>query len=295
MNRFKKIENLYPFKSNFINQPTSQDKVVKQHYLDEGSGPAVLLLHGNPTWSFYYRDLIKNLVDSGFRCIAVDHVGCGLSDKPLGYEYTLKRRIEDIDRLISHLNLESFNLVLHDWGGAVGFGVAEKHVSKIQKLVVLNSAAFRLDQIPFRISILRTPFIGQILVRVFNVFAWFALSMAVSKRLPKNVKKGYILPYNSWKNRVAIWNFVKDIPMDASHPSYKTLCELESNLKDLVNKKIGLFWGGKDFCFNQNFLDQWKKYFPDANEYFYPDSGHYVLEDAKPEINEDICNFLTSV
>ena len=113
----------YPFSSQYFQQFSDDKSKHNQHYLDEGKGPVVLLIHGNPTWSFYFRNLIPKLVTQGFRCIVPDHMGCGLSDKPANYPYTLERRISDVDRILKHLGILEFNLVVHDWGGAIGFRI----------------------------------------------------------------------------------------------------------------------------------------------------------------------------
>ena len=109
----------YPYSGNLMDLPNG----VKMHYLDEGSGPIVLMLHGNPTWSFYYRGLVNKMVSAGYRCIVPDHIGCGLSDKPPTYNYKLEQRIEDVAFLLRYLEIESYSLIVHDWGGAIGCGL----------------------------------------------------------------------------------------------------------------------------------------------------------------------------
>ena len=106
------------------------------------------MLHGNPTWSFYFRNLVKVMVQAGFRCVVPDHVGCGLSDKPQDYNYTLVQRIEDVESLLDHLKIDQFSLVVHDWGGAIGCGLAGRRPDTLQKLVLLNTGAFRSKLIP---------------------------------------------------------------------------------------------------------------------------------------------------
>ncbi|HKK18896.1 MAG TPA: alpha/beta fold hydrolase, partial [Opitutales bacterium] len=176
----------YPYSGNLFEQP---DGTV-MHYLDEGSGPVVLMLHGNPTWSFYFRNLINQLVAAGFRCIAPDHIGCGLSDQPQDYDYTLKRRIDDVERLVAHLGIAGFSLVLHDWGGAIGCGLAGRRPDSLEKLVLLNTAAYRSKRIPLRIAVLKLPVIGPVIIRGLNGFAGPAANMAVVHPLPKAVRRG---------------------------------------------------------------------------------------------------------
>lgn len=250
------------------------------------------MVHGNPTWSFYYRNLIHTLRDS-FRVIAIDHVGCGLSDKPQDYQYTLRQHIDNTTSLIKTLGIDRFSLVLHDWGGAIGMGVARTYPDKIDKIVVMNTAAFRSNRMPLRIAICRTPVLGTILVRLFNGFAWPATFMAVSQKMPRDVSQAYLAPYNSWKNRIATHRFVVDIPMDKDHASYETLKWVETGLEGLKKRGVPLLivWGGKDFCFNDSFYTEWKDRFPNAEHTYYPDAGHYLLEDKKDEVNKRIATF----
>lgn len=283
----------YPFTSHYFSQEAVGGVSYNQHYLDEGSGPVVILVHGNPTWSFYYRNLVHKLVSKGFRCIVPDHMGCGFSDKPENYPYTLERRISDLERLIDHLGIKKYSFVLHDWGGAIGMGVAGRNPQKIAKIALLNSAAFRSKRIPLSIACLRLPKIGAILIRGLNVFARMATHMAVEVPLSPVIKSGFLFPYRSWSDRVAVWNFVKDIPMHTSHPSYPSLEIVERNLALLKGKPIGLFWGERDFCFNEYFLKKWLQFFPYAEQHLYLKAGHYVLEDAKKEIIPEIEKFLS--
>ncbi len=277
----------YPFTSRFHNI-----NGLKQHYVDEGKGPVIVMVHGNPTWSFFYRNLIHTL-KADFRVIAIDHIGCGLSDKPQDYEYTLQQHIDNAISLITALGVDRFSLVLHDWGGAIGMGVAGSCPEKIDKIVVMNTAAFRSGRIPLRIRLCRLPIIGEILVRLFNGFAWPATYMAVSRKMGKDVCAGYLAPYNSWKNRIATHRFVVDIPVSEDHPSYQTLVKVESGLEEIQKLEVPLLiaWGGKDFCFNDSFYKEWKERFPNAESIYYPDAGHYLLEDKKDEVNKRIATF----
>ncbi len=266
----------------------------KIHYIDEGQGPVIVMVHGNPTWSYYFRKLVKHF-SSTHRVIVLDHMGCGLSDKPEKYSYTLQQHVENLDTLLDSLKIERFSMVVHDWGGAIGFGSAVKKPEKIDRLVVLNSAAFRSSRIPFRISLCRMPFLGEILVRLFNGFAWPAKFMAVEKRLDQDVAAAFLSPYDSWANRVAVYNFVKDIPMHENHRSYKSLVDIENNLKGLCDLKIPLLliWGGKDFCFNRSFFDEWVRRFPHAETHYIEDGGHYILEDKIEEIKPIMGDFFS--
>ena len=272
--------NNYPFKSNFLNL-----RGGRLHYIDEGSGPVIIMLHGNPTWSYHYRHLISHFQQS-HRVIALDHMGCGLSDKPPDYPYCLEQHIENLQYLIDQLKIDKFSLIVHDWGGAIGFGCAVKYPDRIEKISLMNTAAFRSTRIPWRIRLCRLPIFGEIIVRLFNGFAAPACFMAVVKKLPAETIKGYLAPYDSWFNRIAIARFVEDIPVDEKHRSYAKLLEIENNLSLLREQKIPLLilWGGKDFCFTDHFYQEWQRRFPEAESHYFSDGGHYILEDKIVEI-----------
>ncbi|GHC03409.1 alpha/beta fold hydrolase [Cerasicoccus arenae] len=280
------IRALYPFKSHWLDIPAG-----RLHYVDEGQGKAVIMLHGNPTWSFFYRDLIKDLRGT-HRCIAPDHIGCGLSDKPQDWTYRLQDHIDNVVALVNSLGLESFSLVVHDWGGAIGMGLAEALPSKVKRFVILNTAAFRSQRIPLRIAACKVPVFGEWIVRGLNAFAGPAAKMSVSTPLPPPVKAGFLFPYDSWANRIATHRFVADIPLKPEHPSYAALLRVEEGLAQFQERPMLIVWGQRDFCFNDHFLAEWRKRFPQAATKLFPNAGHYVLEDAGTEARTAITQFL---
>lgn len=279
------MNTLYPF--------TPKQIAIDGHtlsYLDEGKGPAIVMLHGNPTWSFYYRNLVLAL-RSEFRVIVPDHMGCGLSDKPQDYPYTLANHIDNLTVLVRQLGLSDLSLMVHDWGGAIGMGFAGRYPEMIRSLVITNTAAFPSHRIPLRIRICRLPCLGAALVRGLNGFAWPALSMAVTRKLAPDIARGYLLPYDSWHNRVAIYGFVRDIPMRPNHVSWPTLQEISSNLPHLRDKPMLILWGGRDFCFNDWFYQEWLRRFPQARRHYFSEAGHYLLEDAGTVIEPEVRDF----
>jgi cis-3-alkyl-4-acyloxetan-2-one decarboxylase len=262
-------------------------------YLDEGprGDEAVLLLHGNPTWSFYYRDLVRELAPT-LRCIVPDHVGMGLSDQPGDYDYRLASRIDDLEALVASLGLRRVHLVVHDWGGAIGFGWAARRPGLVGRIVILNTAAFPSDHVAARILLCRVPVLGACLVRGLNAFAAGAAVMAMhARRLTPDERAGYLWPYDSWAHRVAVHRFVRDIPLEPTHPSRATLEAIAARLPDLAANVGLILWGGRDFCFDDYFLSRWRALYPQAECVRYPDAGHYVLEDAGPDIRRRICEF----
>lgn len=262
-------------------------------YVDQGAGEPVLLVHGNPTWSFYWRALIAGLSDR-YRLIAVDHLGCGRSDKPQDYPYCLRRHAQNLRRLIQHLDLERITLVAHDWGGAIGLSAALAERSRFARLVLLNTGAFRSSRMPWQIAACRVPGLGPLAVRGLNAFARAATWMATTQRggLPADVRAGLLAPYDSWRHRVAIERFVRDIPMSPRHPSYPALLELEQGLPALAGLPTLLVWGMRDWCFTPAFLERFLAFFPAAEVCRLPTAGHYVMEDAPREVLEALEAFL---
>jgi haloalkane dehalogenase len=270
------------------------------NYADEGprSGEAVLMLHGNPTWSFFYRDIIRALSPK-IRCIAPDHVGMGLSEKPHAgkYPYTLATRIADIEALVAALGLKRIHLIVHDWGGAIGFGLATRHPGKIGRVTILNTAAFPDTSIPSRIALCRAPLgLGALIVRGLNGFAWPATWMTMHRRkLTPAEKRGYLFPYDNWASRVAVHEFVRDIPMTPAHPTHPTLAEIERKLPLLAANPKLILWGGRDFCFNDHFYNRWRAIYPEAAAHRFPDAGHYLPDDGGAEVCSKIGHFLAPI
>lgn len=279
------LETAYPFRSHFLNLDGNN-----LHYVDEGQGQPILMLHGNPTWSFYYRNLIKTFSPK-FRTVVPDHIGCGLSDKPQDYDYSLETHIQNTYKLIRFLDLKDIILVVHDWGGAIGMGLVTRYPELFSRIVILNTAAYTSEHIPQRINLLRQGKLGEWLTRRLNLFAWPATFMTTQKPLPRLIKAGYLLPYHSWESRVAVARFVQDIPMETNHKTWKTLSEIEKKLPTLNHPKL-ILWGGKDFCFNRHFFEKWLEIYPNANAHWFAKAGHYVLEDALEDVSMKIWEFI---
>ncbi|MBN1365775.1 MAG: alpha/beta fold hydrolase [Syntrophaceae bacterium] len=280
------MNKLYPYKSNFLKLKDN----LSLHYIDEGQGEPLLMLHGNPTWSFYYRNLVAEF-SKFHRVVVPDHIGCGLSDKPQNYDYTLKQHIDNLEKLVTELKLRDFVLVVHDWGGAFGFGLLQRYPDLVKKIVILNTAAYISEFIAFRINMCRIPILAEQVIRRLNGFALTATYMAVAKKMPPEIRKGYLYPYDNYKNRIAIARFVADIPMNPNHRSYQTLKNIELSLSQHKCPTL-ILWGKKDFCFNDYFLKRWMEIYPHAMVKTFESAGHYVLEDAKEEIIKELKQFL---
>lgn len=269
------------------------------HFLDEGprDAPVVLMVHGNPTWSFYYRNLVLALRDR-YRCIVPDHIGCGLSDKPAAdqYPYTLARRISDLDALMDHLQPETtINLVVHDWGGMIGFGWAVERPTQIGTMIIGNTAAFPLPsekKLPAALWLVRNTKVGALLVQGMNAFSGIASRVAFKKPVSEEVRKAFTGPYDSWDNRVATLRFVQDIPLKPGDSGYDIVQMTESRLPEFDGKPCLIAWGEKDFVFDRHFLKKWKGIFPHAKVLEYPDCGHYIFEDGGQALTQIISEFM---
>jgi haloalkane dehalogenase len=284
---------LYPFCSHYATIDGQ-----RMHYVDEGRGPTLLLVHGNPAWSFHWRNLILTLRE-GRRLVAPDHIGCGLSDKPKAYNYRLPQHIDNLVELLVKLDLRDVTLLAQDWGGAIGLGAALRMPDRFSRFVLFNTAAYcptRKLKIPWRIRICRIPLLGTLAIRGLNAFVRAALYMAVEKRdrMTPAVRAGIAAPYDTWSNRVAIDRFVKDIPTSPGHPSYEALQRIEEGLPRLADKPFQFIWGMRDWCFTPTFLDRFVEILLPAEVHRFEDAGHWVVEDAHERVVPLVERFITT-
>ena len=284
----------YDFTSHFVTVDG-----LRLHYLDEGQGDPVVMLHGNPNWSFYYRNLVRSLKNR-YRCLVPDHIGCGLSDKPGDdrYEYSLAQRVADLEAWLDQCGATSnLTLVVHDWGGMIGMAFATKYPERIRRLVVLNTGAFHLPTtkpVPWQLKLARSP-LGAVLVRGFNAFSRGAVKSCVTRKpMPRDVADAYCAPYDSWSHRIAVHRFVQDIPLKPGDRGYDLITNVENRLSLLKSIPMFIGWGDRDFVFDEHFLREWQTRFPEAEVHRYPDCGHYILEDAGDELIPLIAKFLDS-
>ena len=275
---------LYPFTGAYRNV-----NGYRLHLLDEGRGDTVLMLHGNPTWSFYYRNLVLGLRGT-HRVIAPDYIGCGLSDKPdeNSYEYTLRRRVDDLAALIEQAGVDGpITLLMHDWGGMIGMAYATRFPEKIGRLVLLNSAAFHLPKtkkLPRTLWLCRKTPLGDFFIRDTGLFNSVLARWAVCRPMEQSVREAYLLPYRAPQDRTALLHFVQDIPLEAGDASYDLVSEVQAKLPAFRNVPALILWGDRDFVFDHHFLAEWRKFLPGAEVHHFPNAGHYVLEDAGAEI-----------
>jgi haloalkane dehalogenase len=287
------FRHLYPFASRYV-----AVNGLRMHYVDEGRGEPVVMLHGNPTWSFYFRELITGL-SSDCRAIAPDHIGCGLSEKPdsRDYGFSLANRAADLEAFMSRLGIEkNITLVLHDWGGAIGAAYAVRFPERICRLIVMNTAAFRKPAhkpLQPALRLLRAlPRAAAPTVLGMNLFARGAAWTASARGLTAEVRRGLMAPYNSWHNRLATLRFVQDIPLAPADPSYGLIQRVEEGLERLSGKPMLILWGEKDFVFDRDYLAEWIRRFPGAEVHRFPAAGHYLLEDAPQAVVSLAADFI---
>ena len=274
---------------------------VRMHYLDEGAGPPVLMLHGNPTWSFLFRHLVRALAPT-HRVIVPDHVGCGLSDKPGDdrYAYRLARRVADVERLVDAAIPEGrITLVAHDWGGMIGLSWALRHLDRVGRIVLFNTAGFGLPEgriLPWQIGVVRhLPGVLALAVRGLNAFARGAAATCstVPGRMTPAIRRAYLAPYDCWAHRIAVQRFVEDIPLQRGDPSFELVEQVRDELLPrLAAIPVFIGWGAKDFVFDDHFLAEWRRRVPHAEIHRFEDAGHYVLEDAHERIVPLLLRFL---
>ena len=285
---------LYPFASHTIDLAGSA-----YHYVDESPAdssptelPTLLFVHGNPTWSFHWRQLIE--ANRGqYRCVAPDHLGCGLSDlqpRPL----RLADHIDNLVSLIETLDLRRVTLVAQDWGGSIGLGAVLRCRERFERIALYNTGAFPPWFIPWRIRVCRWPGFGRLALQGANAFSRAALRMTLSRsqQLDPAVEQGYLAPYHDWQSRAAVYQFVKDIPLNDRHPTWQTLAEIEEGLPTLATLPQLLTWGMRDWCFTPECLDKFVENWPAAEVHRLADVGHWTIEDAPEETEQLLTDWL---
>jgi len=283
----------YDFQSHYL--PVGDHRL---HYVDEGAGEPLVMLHGNPTWSFLYRQFVRELRGS-YRVVAPDHMGCGLSDRPpeAEYGYTLASRVADLESLLASLGLErDLTLFIHDWGGLIGMAFAARHPERIRRLVVFNTAGFLLPagkRLHWTIRFCRNSRLAGFFVVRFNAFARIAVRFGCHSRpLPNDVRQAYVEACNDSGGRLVTLRFVQDIPLSQKDPAYPVALSADRGLACFRETPTLVCWGQRDFVFDTDFLDEWRRRLPQAEIHNFVGAGHYVLEEAFDAILPLVTDFL---
>jgi haloalkane dehalogenase len=275
----------YPFASHYFQTPAG-----KLHYVDEGQGEVVVMLHGNPTWSFLYRKLIKKL-SPHFRCIAPDNIGFGLSDKPTDWSYLPQDHAKNLEALIEHLGLKNITLVVGDWGGPIGMQYAVTHPENVARFIVMNTWAWPVKDDFHYVSFsafMGGP-VGRFLIKRFNFFVTTFMPVAFGdkSKLNKLAHQHYKDALSTAAARKGCYVFPKQII--ASTPWLAQLWNKFSVLKD---KTTLIVWGMKDVAFREKELKQWQRALPNSLTLRLNTVGHFVPEEAPEELGEAVMAFL---
>lgn len=263
----------YPFKQNYFQLPMG-----KMHYIDEGQGAPIVFLHGNPGWSFEYRNAIKALSQSA-RCIAVDHIGFGLSDKPYEWDYLPKNHAANFEKLMDHLQLADITLVVNDWGGPIGLSYALSHPQLIKHLVILNTWMWSTKDDPYyrMYSAFMGGAIGRFLIRNFNFFAKVMVKKIVAdpRSLPEPIHKQLYSPLGEKDARKGCWVFPKEVI--GSSEWLDSLWQQRDAIADLP---ATIIWGMKDIAFREKELHVWDELLTNKRVIRLDHVGHYPQEEA---------------
>jgi haloalkane dehalogenase len=268
-------KDLYPFDDHYADLGGA-----RVHYVDEGEGPPLLLLHGNPTWSFLWRDVIKGLRDR-YRCIAPDYPGFGLSQAPAGYGFTPAEHARVIEELIVSLDLRDATMMMQDWGGPIGFAAATRQPDRFRAFVVGNTWAWPKSDPGTQIfsRLLGGP-IGRRMILGRNFFVEKIVPGGVRrKKLSDEVMAAYRGPFPTSESRIPAWVFPREILR-----SRPFLAEVERGLPSLSDRPALIVWPTKDVAFKDAERRRWEQVFPNHKTVTLEGAGHYIPEDAPEEI-----------
>jgi haloalkane dehalogenase len=274
---------------------------IRIHYVDEGprDGEPVVMLHGNPTWSYLYRRFLAALTEAGFRAVAHDELGFGRSDKPNGGRaYSVQRHVQHFSALMVELDLNDVTLVLQDWGGPIGLTWAVDNADRVKRLVLLNTWAGGIPpdypKPPILFGLLRAPLVGELLIKGAHVFVRVFLFRGGThpERFGENEKAAYLAPHPSWGSRAGVLAFPRLIPWEASHVTAPVGAYIEDNLRRLSGKPVLIVWPLQDRGFKKPSLAFWRERFPGAEVHELQDAGHYIQEDAHERVVPLLLDFL---
>lgn len=288
---------LYPFESHFF---TLNDG-TRMHYIDEGpqDGDVLVFVHGYPLWSFEFRALVIYYAAQGMRCLAMDHAGYGLSDKPHNRRYhTLTRHTNNLIEFINELDLHDITLIMEDWGGPFGLGYALARTANIKRLMLMNTWAFQ-DTYTHRLNPLinfaTQPGIGELLFGTFNLVFSLGVQRWTQRNLSSAVLNAYKMPFREGRNRTALVQFPRMINTKPAHPSAQTMREIENHLDKLRRVPTLILWGADDPLFPPDVAEHWKTMMPRAHGPIMLESaGHFLPEDAPNEVVYHLDKFLSS-
>ncbi|HRP83978.1 MAG TPA: alpha/beta fold hydrolase [Saprospiraceae bacterium] len=275
----------YPFTSKYFDINGH-----KLHYLDEGQGDTILFVHGTPSWSFDFRNIIKKL-KSNYRCIAIDHIGFGLSDKPEHYDYSTQNHSKTLERFVLEKQINSVTLVVHDFGGPIGLNFAIQHPERIKRLVILNSWLWSSETDPDFIKmskILKSPLL-PFLYRYLNFSPKFILPKSFGDhKISGHLLKQYTRPFADKTQRNGALAFAKSLLNDQDWFE-----QLWNNRQAISDKPTLFVWGMKDPVIKPQYLDKFQTGFTNSRTIQLDTCGHFPQEEQPEKVTESILDFLT--
>jgi len=258
------------------------------HYLDQSFinpqlknvDTAVICVHGNPSWSWYYRHYFYP--EQKHRIIAVDHLGMGLSSKVSRY-VSVEEHAVNLYRLVESLKIRKVHLVVHDWGGVIGLSAFMNKKIEILSVIGMNTSFFHRKNFPWRIFLAtRSPW-NSLLNKQLGVFSKAASYMTTHNALDTSTRGQYQFPYQTPEQRQGIVNFLQDIPWFKSSKNFHFVKNCEDYMRHLSIPMMAI-WGLQDFCFDQSYMDYWKTICPQLEKHGFTDAGHWCFEDKTSEI-----------
>jgi pimeloyl-ACP methyl ester carboxylesterase len=282
----------FPFEARFLDVDD-----LRIHYVDEGprdAGP-ILMLHGNPTWSYMYRKPIRSLSERGHRCIAFDHMGFGRSSKPpQPRRYILSTHVQNAIAVLDQLDLSGVTLVCHDWGGPIGLGAALERPERVSRVVAMNTWAWELPSfLPGFLRQFRTDGLGEILALGGNMVVESIPGGMTSREVDQAMMDAYRAPHPDYWSRLGTLAFIRDVPLTENDVSAALMGHIHESLPG-IDLPLHIVWGMRDRVFVPAFIDQWQALFP-GSECTELDAAHYLVEDRPDEVAEAIDKFVSKL
>jgi haloalkane dehalogenase len=286
------FDGTFPFEPRFADVDE-----LRIHYVDEGprDAPPILMLHGNPTWSYMYRQPIASLTERGHRCVAFDHMGFGRSTKPAQpRRYILSTHVQNAIELIDQLDLNEVTLVCHDWGGPIGLAAALERLQRVRAVVAMNTWAWELPSfLPGFLRQFRGEGLGEILALANNAVVESIPGGMSRRQVDPTMMEAYRAPFPDYWSRLGTLAFIRDIPLTENDVSAPLMGHIHESLAGL-NVPLLLVWGMRDRVFVPAFLDQWQAIFPDSHKVELQ-AGHYIVEDSPDEVTDAIHEFVSGL